>query len=72
MSFAGIRNVQDRINLIAFLRSNDDSQAPIPAPKPAEAPAAAGEKPAEGAAPGEKPAAAPATEPTPGTPGKTP
>ena len=74
MSFAGIRNVQDRINLIAFLRSNDDSPAAIPAPKPAEAaPAAA---PAEGAAApaaaaGEKPAAEPVTPPTPGTPGKT-
>ena len=75
MSFAGIRNVQDRVNLIAFLRSNDDSQAAIPAPKPAEAAPAAGEKPAEGAAApaaaGEKPAAEPVTPPTPGTPGKT-
>jgi cytochrome c len=59
MSFAGIRNAQDRINLIAFLRSNADTPAAIPAPKPAEAaapaegaaaPAAAGAKPAEGAA----------------------
>jgi cytochrome c len=47
MSFAGLRSDKDRINLIAFLRSNADSPAPIPAPapkaaeKPAEAPAAA-------------------------------
>jgi cytochrome c len=72
MSFAGVRNLQDRINLIAFLRNNDASPAAIPAPKPAEAaPAAAA--PAEGAAPaaaaGEKPAEQPA--PTAGTPGKT-
>jgi cytochrome c len=37
MSFAGIRSERERINLIAYLRSNDDSPAPIPAPKPAEA-----------------------------------
>ena len=43
MSFAGLRNAQDRINLIAFLRTNADSPAPIPAPAPtkAEEPAAA-------------------------------
>ena len=42
MSFAGISKSDDRINLIAFLRSNADAPAPIPAPKPAEAvPAAA-------------------------------
>lgn len=73
MSFAGVRNAQDRINLIAFLRSNDASPAAIPAPKPAEAAPAEGEKPAEGAAApaaaGEKPAEQPA--PTAGTPGKT-
>ena len=49
MSFAGLRSDKDRINLIAFLRSNADAPAPIPAPKPAEAPAAAA--PAAGAAP---------------------
>lgn len=41
MSFAGIRSAQDRIDLIAYLRSNADSPAPIPAPKPAAAPAEA-------------------------------
>ncbi len=68
MSFAGVRNAQDRINLIAFLRNNDASPAAIPAPRPAEAaPAEGAAAPAEGAAPaaGEQPA------PTAGTPGKT-
>ena len=73
MSFAGVRNAQDRINLIAFLRNNDASPAAIPAPKPAEAAPAKGEKPAEGAAApaaaGEKPVEQPAPEA--GTPGKT-
>jgi cytochrome c len=45
MSFAGISRTEDRINLIAFLRTNADSPAAIPAPAPkaaapAEAPAA--------------------------------
>jgi cytochrome c len=43
MSFAGLRSEKDRINLIAYLRSNADSPAaiPAPAPKAAAAPAAA-------------------------------
>lgn len=41
MSFAGISKTDDRVNLIAFLRTVGDSQAPIPAPKPAAAPATA-------------------------------
>ncbi|HEX2761635.1 MAG TPA: cytochrome c family protein [Rhizomicrobium sp.] len=63
MSFAGIRSAQDRIDLIAYLRSNADSPAPIPAPKPAAAPAEAA--PAAGApatAPAGAPAAAPAKD----------
>lgn len=41
MSFAGLPREQDRINLIAYLRSNADSPAAIPAPAPkAAAPAA--------------------------------
>ena len=56
MSFAGLRSEKDRINLIAFLRSNADSPAPIPAPAPKAA-----EKPAEAAPAGAAPAA-PATE----------
>ena len=50
MSFAGLRAAQDRINLIAFLRTQSDSPVAIPAPAPkVEAPAA----PAAGAAPAE-------------------
>lgn len=49
MSFAGLRSEKDRINLIAYLRSNADAPAAIPAPAPKAA-----EKPAE------KPAEAPA------------
>jgi cytochrome c len=66
MSFAGISRTQDRINLIAHLRTVADSPAPIPAPRPVEAAAAApaaGATPAAGAAPakdGAMPPAAPA------------
>ena len=78
MSFAGIRSEKDRINLIAYLRTNADTPAPIPAPKPKEEPKAdaapaadatkAGEKPADDAAkPGEKPA--PADKAAPGKAG---
>jgi len=62
MSFAGIRSAQDRIDLIAYLRSNADSPAPIPAPKPAAA------APAE-AAPA---AGAPAATPKGGAPAPAP
>jgi cytochrome c len=42
MTFAGISSAQDRIDLIAYLRTNSDSPVPIPAPAPkAAAPAAA-------------------------------
>ena len=56
MSFAGISRAEDRVNLIAFLRSNSDSPAAIPAPKPAAAAAPADAKAAAAA-----PAAAGAT-----------
>jgi len=48
MSFAGLSRAEDRVNLIAFLRSNADSPAaiPAPAPKAAAAPAAGGATPA--------------------------
>ena len=76
MSFAGIRSEKERINLIAYLRSNDDSQAPIPAPKPAEAPAAAAPAaatPAAAATPdAAAPAGAPATPPKEGAPAPAP
>jgi cytochrome c len=38
MSFAGIRNTEDRVALIAYLRSLSASPAPLPAPLPAAAP----------------------------------
>jgi cytochrome c len=44
MTFAGLSRAEDRINLIAFLRTNTDGTPvaiPPPAPKPAAAPAAA-------------------------------
>ncbi|HEX4272607.1 MAG TPA: c-type cytochrome [Rhizomicrobium sp.] len=54
MSFAGLSKAEDRVNLIAFLRTNADSPAAIPAPKPAAAaapaaPTAADAKPAAAA-----------------------
>jgi len=54
MSFAGLRSEKDRIDLIAFLRTQEDSPAPIPAPSPkAAAPAAAA--PADASAKGGAP-----------------
>jgi len=64
MTFAGVKKPQDRIDLIAYLRSQGSTGYPIPAPDPSRAagaksaaPAAAG-KPASATAPA---AAAPAT-----------
>jgi cytochrome c len=58
MSFAGLRNEKDRINLIAFLRTNADAPAAIPAPAPKAAPAApAAAAPAKGADAAAKPKA---------------
>ncbi|WP_339871859.1 cytochrome c family protein [uncultured Brevundimonas sp.] len=51
MSFAGLRDTQTRVNLIAYLRSQGSAGFPIPAPDPARQP------PVPGA---EEPAAAPA------------
>jgi cytochrome c len=57
MSFAGLRSDKDRINLIAYLRTNSDAPSPIPAPKPAAAaPAAAAPDAAKGATPPAPPA----------------
>jgi len=67
MSFAGLRSEQDRINLIAWLRTQADSPLAIPAPKPAAAapaPAPTGTAPAAPA--GTAPAA-----PAPATPKKS-
>jgi cytochrome c len=71
MSFAGLRSADDRINLIAFLRTNSDSPVAIPAPNPAAAAPAA--TPAKGAAPA-APAKAngPATTPAPAQKPATP
>jgi cytochrome c len=57
MSFAGLRSEKDRINLIAYLRTNADTPAPIPAPKPKEEPKADAAPAADAAKAGEKPAA---------------
>lgn len=66
MSFAGIRDEQTRINLIAWLRSQGSGGYAIPAPDPARQPGAAA--PAEGEAPAaegaEAAAEAPAAEAT--------
>lgn len=41
MAFAGVRNEQDRVALIAFLRSISPNNVPLPAPLPEAEPAAA-------------------------------
>jgi cytochrome c len=74
MSFAGLRSPTDRINLLAYLRTQSDSPLAIPAPAPAKAasPAPAGQAegnktvPAGGAAvkPGSKPSDVPAGTPS--------
>ncbi|MFT3809880.1 MAG: cytochrome c family protein [Micropepsaceae bacterium] len=53
MGFAGLKKSEDRINLIAFMRTWSDSPYPLPAPNPAGAPAEESAAPAEGAAPAE-------------------
>lgn len=74
MTFAGLRSAQDRINLIAYLRTQSDSPVAIPPPSPkAAAPANA---PAGGKAPASAPSspagdkAQPATPATPGASNK--
>jgi cytochrome c len=49
MAFAGLSKQQDRINLIAYLRTLSPSPLAIPAPNPAAAPAPAPGAPVEGA-----------------------
>jgi cytochrome c len=71
MSFAGIRDAQTRVNLIAWLRTQGSTGMAIPAPDPARQPGAAPAAPVEGAAPvaGAEPAAdAAATGAPPATP----
>ena len=69
MSFAGLRSAEDRINLIAYLRSNADSPAAIPAPAPKKEAAPAAAAPAAGAA-APAPAGAPAKTPGAAEPAK--
>jgi cytochrome c len=67
MSFAGLPSAQDRIDLIAWLRTQSDSPVPIPPPAPAgasKAPAGGKAAPATPAGGKPAPAAAPATAPT--------
>lgn len=78
MSFAGIKNQEDRANLIAYLRSQGSGGYPIPAPDPARQPGAATAAEATPASPGAVPGApgaepaaaegAPAPAATPGQP----
>lgn len=86
MTFAGLPNPKDRIDLIAYLRTNSDSPVAIPAPNPkAAAPAAAAPAgaaaaktapagssttPATTAAPAANPKGGPATTTPPATPPK--
>ena len=57
MTFVGLPEQKDRINVIAYLRSNGSTGYPIPKPAPAKAPATNSTAPAAGATN----AAAPAT-----------
>ncbi|HEX3407985.1 MAG TPA: cytochrome c family protein [Caulobacteraceae bacterium] len=63
MTFVGLPDPQDRINVIAYLHSNGSPNYPIPAPKPAAAPSAGGPNPA-GAGPATAPAAGAAKSPS--------
>jgi cytochrome c len=74
MSFAGLRSGQDRINLLAYLRTQSDSPVSIPPPQPkAAAPAPAAPTGKAPAAPAAAPAGnAPSTAPASNTPATTP
>jgi cytochrome c len=41
MAFAGLRNAEDRVGMIAYLRSISPNNVPLPAPLPEAAPAGA-------------------------------
>jgi cytochrome c len=47
MAFAGLRNDQDRVAMIAYLRSISPNSVPLPAPLPEAAPAEEGGAPSE-------------------------
>jgi cytochrome c len=68
MSFAGIRKSEDRVALVAYLRSiNDNPNPTLPDPLPEAAPAAdPAAAPTEGAAPAVAPAEAQPAAPAPG------
>jgi len=68
MTFVGLKKQEDRINVIAYLRSQGSTNFPIPAPNPAAA-AAAG--PAGAPAPGAAPAGAPTATGSTATPTTT-
>ena len=66
MTFVGLKKPEDRVNVIAYLRTLNASPPPIPAPNPkaaAAAPAAAAGAPATAAAPAGAPVAAAAGAP---------
>ena len=66
MTFAGLRSAQDRINLLAYLRTQSDSPTPIPPPSPKAAATPAANGPAGGK--GDAAAKAPGAKPAPATP----
>ena len=70
MTFAGLRSEKDRIDLIAFLRTNAANPAPIPAPAPKAAAPAKAVAPAKDAAAPAKGASAPAKAPAKAESGK--
>jgi cytochrome c len=63
MAFAGLRNDEERVAMIAYLRSISPNNLPLPAPLPEAAPAEG-----EGAAPAEGEAAPTDTDAAPATP----
>lgn len=66
MSFVGLKQPTDRVNLIAYLKSQGGT-LPVPAPDPSRAPGAAAAAP--GAPAGEGPGATPAAAPPPAAAG---
>jgi cytochrome c len=76
MTFAGLPHAQDRIDLIAYLRTESDSPVAIPPPAPAAPAPAASAAPATNPAAGAPKTAAPAgtdtAKPAPGAPQPTP
>ena len=69
MTFVGLKKPEDRINLIAWLRTQNASPPPIPAPNPKAAAAAAAPAAAGAPAAGTAPAGAAVTGGAPSTPG---